>query len=290
MTRKLILVTLTALMVPSGCVKTSTTGKGPEQICFDPVVGAQVRSADVTETFPKDESFRVSAITSSNNVFFNDAEITFEQDVWTSPLLPKWEQGVALRFNGYAPANANLTGFKPDEDPTDLLITDTDLIESTPNPVTLTFTHALSQVELRIRNGLPVGSEIRIQSISIGPLYSTGSLNPYEAPLWTPEGEPEYFELFKLPEDSDPLTEGLAVNRDEYTDLGEIRAIPQNGRATIKIVAALKYPTTAWETDIEWVTETPISIVWLAGRKYTYSISMLDNEIKYTTGISSWNQ
>lgn len=291
MTRRLAPVLLTALMALNACVKTSTTVKGPDRICFEPVIGTQVRSADNTELFPKDESFRVKAITSSNNVFFNDVDVSFEEDVWTSPLLPEWEEGIVLRFNAYAPADAELGGFNPFEDPTDLLIAETELLDRTSNPVNLEFTHALSQVSIRIRNGLPLGSELRVQSVSIGELYTAGDLTPDEAELWSVEGKPGIVSVFSLPEGADPIAEGIPVNRDGYTSIGgNMRMIPQHGRPYIQIVCSMKYPDTAWETDLKWVTTEPLSVVWLAGRKYTYSISVLDNELKYTTGISNWNQ
>lgn len=289
MTRKLILSATVALIALDGCVKSSSTFD-TVQICFEPVIGAEVRSASDNESFPKDESFCVTAITSSDNVFFENAEISFEQDAWTSSLLPYWPAGTELRFKGYAPADAQLKNFCPETNPEDLLVANpTKLFSSKDNPVHLEFTHALSKFSLRIGNGLPAGTQLRLQSITLDNIHFHGDFLPMEETIWNTTGPANEWVLYSLDVDTDPTVDGLEISKDFTYIMENVRVIPQDIKSTLTIVCAVKYPGYEWGTNQVWKSEKPLEIDWQAGRKYTYSISILEEGMTYTSGISSWN-
>ena len=289
MTRRSLLYTFIPLIALAGCVKTFTEADRPVRFRFEPVLGMQLRSEDNTEKFPVGENFRVTAYTSSDDVFFKDAEISFDGDAWTSPLLPDWPAGTRLRFTAYSPGNADLTGFCPDTDPSNLMTAGpTQLLENSSNPVPLKFTHALSKIDIRLQNGLTEGAELKVCKVTLDAVHDRGDFSPDNG-TWTLTDEAAAMDLFRTDDESDQPGQGVPVSR-RYSRIGEERrVIPQNGKATVTIVCALKYPGSEWISNQIWSSGTPINIEWEAGRRYTYSISLLEKGITCTTGISSWD-
>lgn len=179
-------------------------------ITFSPTIGKQTRG---TTALPTNNPFGVTAYYKTadgtfdytdNGSYFKDLQVSYSDNSWKSATTYYWPVQGYLKFVAYSPkgkatigySKANgvsLTSFTQDANGlVDLVYAATDSMKietnPSPNPVALTFNHALTMLNFTLRTDI-VGMKFKIKQLIIKSLYNSGTFNALPNPTWSAYGE-----------------------------------------------------------------------------------------------------
>lgn len=277
-----------ALMLATSCVLGLQVNKVPVNIGFKPVIGHDTR-AQIEESvpFPQDRSFKVWATDMENGAsVLDDETVSCSGGEWlASQTWPESE----LMFTAYWPTDLAVSydpgkgvaikGFNTDEDPRDLLVARNRDEFDADSLVTLNFEHILSRVDFRIMHSLEDHMEIVVTKIELDGYGFTGD---YDDGVWTVDSKNDRHVVYDAGDG-----EGFALTK-EATYIGEdFYTIPQLCQADIVVSFKVRVGTGGWIPDT--MTVGSLKTDWQSGKQYTYTLTLADTRLTYTTGISNWN-
>ena len=245
--------------------------------------------------FPEDKSFGVWALDSQSAEYISDNEISCSSGIWSSELLPFWPTNSTLTFYAYSPCTLpvkfmkgimTLEGFNVMSDSDDVLFAQTESgLTSSLGDVKLPFSHALSRIDMRIASGYGADVQVRIDRIVLKKVATVGNYDSSKYPNWTVDSSTATDIVFF---DSERDGQFLAGPKMQF--IGELHTIiPQNIRSVIELEYAFRVDDTDWIEGQKDVTEE-IIITWEPGRYYTYSLTINESRLAYTTGIGHWSE
>ena len=264
-------------------------------IVFNPVIGHEVRSDDMSVPFPEDESFGVWALDNNLEEFISDREIGFNGVSWTSESLPLWPINSSLTFYAYSPCSLpvklskgvmTLDGFDVLRDGDDLLFAQTASgLTSVLGDVKLPFRHALSRIDMRIASGYGADVQVRIDRIILKNVATVGDYDSSKLMNWTVDESTATDIVFY-----DSERDGQFLAGPEMQFIGELHTIiPQKLGSVIELQYAFQVDGSDWIDAQKDLTEE-IKITWEPGRYYTYSLTINERMLAYTTGIGHWSE
>lgn len=179
-------------------------------ITFSPTIGKQTRG---TTALPTNNPFGVTAYYKTadgtfdytdNGSYFKNLQVSYSDNSWKSATTYYWPLQGYLKFVAYSPKGkatigysetngVSLTGFTQDANGlVDLSYAATDNMkietDPSPNPVVLTFNHALTMLNFTLRTDI-VGVKFKIKQLIIKKLYNSGTFVSFPSPTWTTSGE-----------------------------------------------------------------------------------------------------
>ena len=288
---KKTLIPFLLTFVLASCISSVEMVQTP--IVFNPVIGHEVRSSEMSIPFPEDKTFGVWAVdNNTGRTFVYDHEISCKSGLWTSEYLPLWPES-SLLFHAYSPFALGvefsnnaivLDSFNIGKDGEEFLYAQT----STPQnanggKVKLQFSHALSRIDMRIKSGYGEEVEVRIDKITLKRVADTGNFNSSQYPQWTTdESTIKDIVIF----DSERDGNFLAGPNMQY--IGDIHTIiPQKSGSSIEVCYAFRIDDGDW-IDGQRESTSEIIVQWEPGRYYTYSLTINEVKLSYTTGIGHW--
>ncbi len=300
-----ILVLMLTAGLFSGCLASTKYDKNTGDIRLRPVVGLGTRAGEDFVPFPEDREFRVWAVSQqSGNKILDNVLVSAGSTGWIPANSPKWPYGESLRFAGYYPSDLDMTcdsGCRMKMNSYSITGRGTDILISEPvrtynqndSIVGLPFYHALAKIDFRVKHALNSATRVRIEKIVLEGVCTQGGFDSSSDLKWSASGDRTSLVVFE------PDGVGTEVyNVPAY--LGDSRfVIPQNGGASIKVTFAFSTGGSGWLTGQEVSTPAVIK-EWLPDRHYTYTLTIQEPGsddssessfvLKYTTGISSWDE
>lgn len=270
------------------CVLGLQTNKIPVNIGFLPVIGHDTR-AQIEESvpFPQDRSFRIWATDMEDGSTVLDNEtVSYGADGWLAS--EKWPE-TELLFTAYWPEDlvpsydpdkgVSIKDFNTDEDKRDILVARNKAEYDADSLAVLNFDHILSRVDFRIMHSLEDHMEIVVTKIELDGYGFTGD---YDDGEWTVDSKNDRHVVYDAGDG-----EGFALTK-EATYIGEdFYTIPQLCQADIVVSFRVKVGTGGWIPDT--MTVGSLKTDWQSGKQYTYTLTLADTRLTYTTGISNWN-
>lgn len=139
-----------------------------------------------------------------------------------------------------------------------------------PNPIPMTFRHALSQIRLQAVKGAGMSQGVFVESVTFHDLYSTGTASIGEPIGWNTDGPTANY-----PFEFDSATPLSSTATPIVPDGGAIFLMPQTNEITISVKYSVDGGTSqSWQSD-------PISIDWAPGNVYTYTLNIGDNRVVF---------
>ena len=283
---------LTLTMV--SCI--SKTNLVQEAIVFNPVIGHEVRSAESSVPFPEDKTFGVWALDDKkSSEFISNAEIAFNGGLWSSAALPLWPTSSSLTFYAYSPYDLpvgfsdgvmTLKGFDVRTDGDQLLYAKTASgLTAAQGEVKLPFTHALSRLDMRIASGYGSDVDVRIDRIVLRKVAQVGDFNSSIAYCWRADTDSaDDIVIF------DSERDGQFLAGPDMKFIGDaLTIIPQCMGSSIEIHYAFRVDDGDW-IDGQSESTKVLETYWEPGRYYTYSLTINELKLSYTTGIGHWNE
>ena len=137
---------------------------------------------------------------------------------------------------------------------------------------------------MRIANGYGAGVQVRVDRILLTKVAQKGDFDSSRPKYWTAdESSATDIVIF----DSERDGEFLAEPKMKF--IGDVQTIiPQALNARIELQYSFRVDEGDWIDGQKEVSES-IDIFWEAGRYYTYSLTINETRLGYTTGISHWN-
>lgn len=288
------LISLPAALVLTSCI--SSVNLVEEKIVFNPVIGNEVRSSDMSVPFPEDKTFGVWALDSRTSAkHMDDCEIVYAGGEWTSDPSTFWPVSQSLLFAAYSPyslpmalegGNLVLNDFDVMKDEADILFTmPVSGITSAQGAVKLPFMHALSKLDMRVANGFGDDVDLRIDAIVIKGVARSGDFSTARKSYWrVDESSLEDIVIF------DSVRDGEFFAGPRMQFIGDVHTIiPQGMHPVVEVSYSFRVD------DGEWIDGQKESVelqdtYWEAGRYYTYSLIINEVRLKYTTGIGHWSE
>lgn len=276
-------------LLAGGCVAGMRTEKIPVNIGFRPVIGHDTR-AEESVPFPEDRSFRVWAIdTHTGQRVLNDETISHSAGGWlASKTWPEteleftacWPTDLAPEYS--ADRGIVIRDFSATTKDIDLLLARNTCDYEADSLVVLNFEHILSKVDLRVKHSLEDNIEVIIRKIEFAGFALSGDYGTEEAGTWTAGTNTENHTIYEDPDGNGwPLT-------GDATYIGEaFYAVPQQCTAEIVMTCDVRVGNGGWIPDR--LSTGHLHTDWESGKMYTYTITMTDTQLTYTTGISNWN-
>lgn len=279
------------MLIITSCLSSVRTEDRQVIIGFHPVIGLEVRSGNETE-FPENLDFGVWAIDESGNRFMEQEQISFNGNSWSSETPYIWPES-RLRFIGFAPYYHDITleedgslvldRHDPAEHRDGLYITElTPELSKNDSLVEMVFRLATAKIDFRVANGLNSATSVRLEKITLKGVYCSGYFRSSEDPEWTVLDEPEDIVCYDMSREG-----GSADISKEPEFFGNvIEIIPQQSWPTVEVVYSFRTADSHWLTGQVSSTEE-LEAEWMPGRKYTYTLTLTENGVKHSTGISS---
>lgn len=281
-------VLATALLLLAGCVGGLQTSRVPVNIGFKPVIGHDTR-AEESVPFPEDRTFRVWALNEDDGEVYLDNEEIAHSEGWLASKV--WPQA-SLTFDACWPVDLDvdhdrdnglsISGFDSSEGDVDILFARTeDETYEVDSLINLRFDHILSRVEFRIQQSLPAEMSVEITGIELNGFAQTGDYNTTGDYTWKTKDATRSFTVF------DGSDNPVRISSDPIYIGEDFYAIPQHCQASVKVCFDVKYG------DAEWIPQEAvidnIDTQWKPSTHYTYTLTLTDEKMVYTTGISNWN-
>ena len=273
------------------CLSHVETAQSP--IVFNPVIGHEVRSTEMSIPFPEDKTFGVWAVdNNTGRTFIHDHEISCTSGLWTSEYLPLWPDS-ELKFHAYSPFNLSvgysngaivLDSFNIGKDGEEFMYAQTSSPQgANEGKVKLQFSHALSRIDMRIKSGFGEDFDVRIDKVILKRVAETGNFNSLRYPQWTTdESSIKDIIIFDSERDGNFLA---GPNMQYIGDLHTI--IPQKSGSSIQVYYSFRIDDGDW-IDGQSESTSEIIVQWEPGRYYTYSLTINEVKLSYTTGIGQW--
>lgn len=303
-----LLIAAAAIMA-SACAKTQAD-KPDNSIHFFPVAAKSTKAIISGTTYPIDESFSVNAYVDGTYTYFEDnvASYSSTSALWETSTSEYWPLSGSLDFVAYSPSSAqgittsasgisaeNYTITSGAQMTTDLCYASATVADCSNHPeyVSLTFSHALSQVVFRVKAASYYNTSGRTVSISLNSLamagiYSVGDLSDG---TWENQESENTYSLSATPTS---LTYD-ANNLPETIDICSYLFIPQElgPNAELRVGYSVNQTVNSAPYNLD---NPPVSIPlgsnvteWQPGKKYIYTISIgMDNLITFTASAVGW--
>lgn len=310
-----ILIVIAALAMVS-CMKETIVTR--DAISFAPVASKPTKAIIEGTTYPEDVPFAVSAFYNGSAPYFSGvtARPAAASSYWETSSPEYWPLDGSLTFYAYSPGTSTgattsaatgvaFSNYTVDHE-TDLCIasyTETNCAQHVSPSVPLQFTHALSQIVVKIRQTQNYNAEINnksnivaitVNELSLKDMYVNAAFAQLPTPTWsiTQESETGDYE-FSLGNSGYALTAGAAAQQ-----VGRLLTIPQSLEGiylhTVYTVRQTVTDNTTDETEVFSVT-TPVDIPlsqylssWACGKKYIYTISFGLEPIEIQASTEDW--
>ena len=288
------LISLSLTLLASACISKVELVQSP--IVFNPVIGHEVRAADMSVPFPEDKTFGVWALDSSTlSEYIDNEQVRHVDGEWTSSSRPLWPASSSLSFLAYSPYSLPvrldggalvLEDFDVSKDDSDILFAQTASgLTSVQGEVKIPFAHALSKLDVRVANGFGDGFDLRIDRIVLKGVAMRGSYHSLKRPYWRID-ESSFDDIIIY----DSERNGQFLAGPEMQFIGELHTIiPQKLGSVVELQYAFQVDGSDWIDAQKDVTEE-IKITWEPGRYYTYSLTINERKLAYTTGIGHWSE
>lgn len=274
------------------CLSSVKSDGGQEEITFHPVIGAEVRSEDIT-TFSEEESFSVWAMTPEGERFMDGKEVTFDGEKWSAAEPCYWPEATSLRFVACSPSGCGMTleddgrlvveDFEPDRYLEGLYVSEpTEALTSEDGTVHLNFRKATSTVDFRVANGLNQVTFVKLEKIVLCGVRTKGNFDSSAEPQWSVSGELSDITVY------DSSVYGIKddVGRDPEFFGRAVDMIPQQSRPRVKVVYSFMNSDSEWLPGQENMTGE-LEARWEPGRHYTYTLTLTETIVKHSAGIST---
>lgn len=297
-----IIVATVVAALASACMKDEAD---KPVISFSPVASKATKAIISGNDYPTGESFVVSAYHEGTDAYFEDLTASYNSTLhlWETSESQYWPLGGSLTFNAYSPAAANgvsidasgITASNYTIQTSEQMTTDLCYATATvddcathPDAVTLTFSHALSQVVFRVKAAAYyANTTISMTSLSLIGIYSEAD---FSGGAWENQSTEHTYSLSSVPT---ALT--YSGTTPVAADVCSYLYLPQ----TFGPNAALRvgYSITQRVSDTDYtLTNPPVSIPlsgsisqWEPGKKYIYTINIgMDNVITFTASAVGW--
>lgn len=307
--RQAYLILALAAALLSACTISEITSS---KISFAPVASKATRAIITGTTYPDSVHFIVSAYHEGSVPYFEDQEASYNStiDLWATAQDQYWPLGGTLTFKAFSPAGLRsavaidqtngVTATDYTIQNTTRMTTDfcyatatVDDCSNHPESVTLTFSHALSQVVFRVKaadyyNDATHSVSITLDSLKMNGIYSVGS---FADSTWTPDTNSEY--SYSLSNTGTALT--YTSQLPDTLTLCEYLFVPQTLGANAALSVGYSIDQTVNSTTFTF-GNSPVTIPlrgtitqWLPGRKYIYTLSVgLNNNITFTATTTAW--
>ena len=298
-----------AAMMASACTRTQAD-KPDNSIHFSAVAEKSTKAIISGTTYPTDESFSVNAYANGTYTYFEDnvASYSSTSALWETSTSEYWPLSGSLDFVAYSPSSAqgisvsasgisaeNYTITSGAQMTTDLCYATASVADCSNHPeyVSLTFSHALSQVVFRVKAASYYNTSGRTVSISLNSLAMAGiySVGDFSDGTWENQESENTYSLSATPTS---LTYD-ANNLPETIDICSYLFIPQElgPNAELRVGYSVNQTVNSAPYNLE---NPPVSIPlgsnvteWQPGKKYIYTISIgMDNLITFTASAVGW--
>lgn len=298
-----------AAMMASACTRTQAD-KPDNSIHFSAVAEKSTKAIISGTTYPTDESFSVNAYADGTYTYFEDnvASYSSTSALWETSTSEYWPLSGSLDFVAYSPSSAqgisvsasgisaeNYTITSGAQMTTDLCYASATVADCSNHPeyVSLTFSHALSQVVFRVKAASYYNTSGRTVSISLNSLAMAGiySVGDFSDGTWENQESENTYSLSATPTS---LTYD-ANNDPETIDVCSYLFIPQElgPSAELRVGYSVNQTVNSAPYNLD---NPPVSIPlgstvteWQPGKKYIYTISIgMDNLITFTASAVGW--
>ena len=308
-----ILIVIAALAMVS-CMKETIVER--DAISFAPVASKPTKAIIEGTDYPVGETFAVSAFYNGSAPYFSNLTATKASTDWETTAPEYWPLDGSLTFYAYSPGTSTgattsaatgvaFSNYTVDHE-TDLCIasyTESNCAQRASSTVPLQFSHALSQIVVKIRQTQNYNAEINnksnivaitVNELSLKDMYVNAAFAQLPTPTWsiTQESETGDYE-FSLGNSGYALTAGAAAQQ-----VGRLLTIPQSLEGiylhTVYTVRQTVTDNTTDETEVFSVT-TPVDIPlsqylssWACGKKYVYTLSFGLEPIEIQASTVEW--
>ena len=288
------LISLPLTLLASACISKVELVQSP--IVFNPVIGHEVRAADMSVPFPEDKTFGVWALDSSNlSEYIDNEQVRHMDGEWTSSSRPLWPASSSLSFLAYSPYSLPvrldggalvLEDFDVSKDDSDILFAQTASgLTSVQGEVKIPFAHALSKLDVRVANGFGDGFDLRIDKIVLKGVAMRGSYHSLKRPYWRID-ESSFDDIIIY----DSERNGQFLAGPELQFIGDVHSIiPQAVKPSIELTYSFRVDQGQW-IDGQMETVGLSDVYWESGRYYTYSLRINETKVSCTAGIGHWNE
>lgn len=288
------LISLPLAVLASACISKVELVQTP--IVFDPVIGTEVRAFDMSIPFPEDKTFGVWALDSSTlSRYIDNEQVCFQDGEWAPISHPLWPTSSSLSFVAYSPytlpmglesGELVLEGFDVAKEGTDILFAKAASgHEYGQRDVKIPFVHALSKLDMRVKNGFGDDIELRIDKIVLKGIAMRGSFHSSKHPYWRID-ESSFDDIVIF----DSGRDGQFLAGPTMQFIGDVYSIiPQAVKPVVELTYSFRI------SDAEWIDGQKESVelqdvYWEPGRYYTYSLNLNEVKLTYTTGVGHWNE
>lgn len=277
-----------------------------EPISFAPVTAKSTKAIIEGTTYPLDVPFVVSAFYNTTYTYFQDRTATKTSSAgWETTPAEYWPLQGSLVFQAYSPASAGLTlsrsgasttGYTittPEQLATDLCYATTSVDDCNLHPmvVPLVFSHALSQVVVRVKAAADFSTPSNTVSLALTSLSLNGinSVADLSANTWSNQRSEHSYSLLSevLPLTYNPEGEPVDVCRFVF--------LPQPLGANAALTVGCRIVQNV--SGQEYTLDNPPATIslnktldeWQPGKKYIYTLSVgLNNLITFTATTVDW--
>ena len=286
-----ISVLCAAALLAVSCLSSTRHEVGKDVIDFAPVLGTEVRSGDVSP-FPEDMDFGVWAVTDDGDIYMDCSRVTYDGTGWYPELPVTWPDGT-LRFIAVAPyrqdmvlendLSLSLGEYDLSREDGGLYVADlTPGYGSSDKSVPLSFGRTVSMLDFRVANGLNTATSVRLEKIILKGVYVEGSFRSSSMPEWTVAGDKTDLTVY----DSTVDGGNTDVARSPQAFGRTVSVIPQKSGPVVELVYSFQTADSQWLTG-QSETTAELKAEWAPGRHYTYTLTLTENIVKHTSGIST---
>lgn len=290
-----ILLFAAAALLMVSCVKDSTRPVHYDvPLEFNPVIYSHVKGG-FSASYPEDVPFGVSAITlplgsrwedcsNQAQAFLSNEKVTSLSGGWfpqSGCLWPQADKSVSVV--AYAPYGAAekcslvdgvvFSNVDMDKSQTDLLYTDpvTDMnVAGNGGPVPLPFKHALSTVNIKIKNIVGDSQRVVVKSVRLPGVKFKGNFKSLPYPVWSISSEETQLLFYNGEYETSHTPENIGTT---------FLVLPQ--QFSTAFVVDFTYYTHSGTCLNMSLSSRQISTMLEAGRNYTYTISVGIDEVKF---------
>ena len=285
--------------------------KPDNTISFAPVASKATKAIISGTTYPTSESFVVSAYLNGTDAYFEDVTASYSSSLalWETTVSQYWPLTGSLSFIAYSPSSASgvsidatngvtATGYtiqNTEQMSTDFCYASASVADcaSHPDAVSMTFSHALSQVVFRVKAAGYYSNSSRTVNLALRSLSMQGimSVGDFAEGAWENQGTEYEYTLSNTPI---TLTYD-AQDRPETIDVCSYLFLPQELGPYAAISVGYNVVQTISNTDYT-LQNAPILIPlggtineWQPGKKYIYTLNIgMNNVITFTVSAVGW--
>ena len=286
--------------------------KPNDAICFAPVAAKATKAIISGTTYPTGESFVVSAYHNGTAAYFEDLTASYSSSLtlWETAVSQYWPLAGSLDFYAFSPASAAASGVSISSDgvsaedytiqtaaqmTADFCYASASVADCAAHPdaVSMTFSHALSQVVFRVKAAGYYSNASRTVNLAMTSLSMSGiySIGDFSEGAWENQNTEQTYSL----SNSSTLLTYDGSNKPETTDVCSYLFLPQELGPNAAISVGYSVIQTVLGTDYT-LTNAPVNIPlggsvteWQAGKKYIYTLNIgMNNVITISVSAVGW--